>query len=252
MNDHENDAAARIKGVDVSHYNGAIDWKKVKAAGYQFAFLKATEGVDLLDETFEANRRGAREAGLSVGYYHFFRPNDSVDAQVTFFIRTIGRLELDALRPVLDVEDPRIWRPYTVQQRVAMILDWCQKVHKSLGVAPMIYASPKFVDELLENSPQLAEYDLWIANYNVPEPTIPKPWTKWVFWQNTEKGTVPGINGDVDLDWFNGSDISKSRSKENDNTTDDEPGLLARVLFGAIVVLFFVGLIAVLADKFHH
>jgi lysozyme len=252
MNEHNDDAPARIKGVDVSHYNGVIDWKKVKEAGYQFAFLKATEGVDLVDETFAANRRGAREAGLSVGYYHFFRPNDSVDAQVTFFIRTIGRLELDALRPVLDVEDPRIWRHYTVQQRVAMIVDWCQKVKKSLGVTPMIYASPKFVEEILESAPELAAYDLWIANYNVPEPNVPKPWTKWIFWQNNDKGTVPGINGEVDMNLFNGSDISKSRSRDNDDVVDDEPGLLAKILFAGITILFFVGLIAVLADKFHN
>lgn len=251
MNEH-NDVPARIKGVDVSHYNGVIDWKKVKEAGYQFAFLKASEGIDLVDETFAANRRGAREAGLSVGYYHFFRPNDSVDAQVTLFIRTIGRLELDALRPVLDCEDPRIWRPYTVAQRVAMIVDWCLKVKKSLGVTPMIYGSPKFFDEILENSPELAQFDLWLANYNVPEPTVPKPWTKWTFWQNYDKGTVPGINGEVDMDFFNGSDISKSRSKESDETVDDEPGPLAKILFVSIAVLFFVGLIAVLAEQFHH
>lgn len=201
----------RVKGIDVSSHQGTIDWEKVKDAGYQFAFLKATEGIDWVDSTFAANRKGARDAGLKVGYYHYFRPNDTVDEQVKNFVSTVGKAEPDALRLVIDTEDPKIWKPYSVEQRNKMIVDWCQKVQKQLGVKPsvLVYGSPNFFDETLQNNAKLGKFDLWIANYNVPEPTIPKPWSKWTYWQYSEKGKVPGIEGTgVDLDMYNGSNPS--------------------------------------------
>ncbi len=204
------DTVSRVKGIDVSNHNGEIDWKKVKEAGYQFAFLKATEGIDWVDATFAKNRQAARDAGLSVGYYHYYRPNDTVDEQVANFVKTVGKAEPNMLRLVIDAEDEKIWKPYPLEQRVKMIDEWCQKVQKELGVTPQItvYGSPNFFNGMLQNAPQLAKYDLWIANYNVAEPTVPKPWSNWAFWQYTEKGKVPGINGDVDINMYNGTNLN--------------------------------------------
>ena len=205
-------AVARIKGIDVSAHQGDIDWKKVKEAGYEFAFIKATEGGDWIDAKFAQNRQGARDAGLAVGYYHFFRPLRPVEDQVDNFVKTVGQAEPNSLRLVIDTEDDRLWKPYKLEQRIKMIEDWCAGVQKELGVTPQItiYGSPNFFRDMLENSPQLAKYSLWIANYNVAEPSIPKPWTKWDFWQYSEKGKVPGINSDgVDLNMFHGTDLNK-------------------------------------------
>lgn len=206
-------AVKRIKGIDVSAHQGDIDWQKVKEAGYQFAFLKATEGGDWVDSKFAQNRKGAVDAGLTVGYYHYFRPPRPVEDQIQNFVKTVGKVDANALRLVIDTEDEKLWKPYTIEQRIKMIDDWCKGVQKELGVAPQItiYGSPNFFNEVLKNSPELAKYSLWIANYNVPEPIIPKPWTKWDFWQYSEKGKVPGINSDsVDLNMFYGDDLSKT------------------------------------------
>lgn len=202
----------RIKGIDVSAHQGDIDWKKVKEAGYEFAFIKATEGGDWIDAKFAQNRAAARDAGLAVGYYHFFRPPRPVEDQIANFVKTVGQAEPNSLRLVIDTEDERLWKPYTIEQRIKMIDDWCAGVKKELGVTPQItiYGSPNFFRDILQNSPELAKYSLWIANYNVAEPSIPKPWTKWDFWQYSEKGKVPGINSDgVDLNMFHGTDLTK-------------------------------------------
>ena len=204
----------KVKGIDVSSYQSKIDWKQVKDAGYEFAFLKASEGVDWVDPTFAANRSAARDAGLAVGYYHYFRPNDAVDAQVKNFVSTVGKAEPNSLRLVIDAEDPSMWNPYTVQQRAQMIQDWCSGVQKALGVTPQIsiYASPSFVNQILQNAPGLSKYSLWIANYNVAEPNVPKPWSTWDFWQYSDSGNVPGISagGGVDLDMYSGTSLNAS------------------------------------------
>ncbi|MBX9720105.1 MAG: glycoside hydrolase family 25 protein, partial [Candidatus Obscuribacterales bacterium] len=202
----------KVKGIDVSNWQGTIDWKQVKNAGYQFAFMKATEGVDFVDHTFETFRKGARDAGLKEGYYHYFHPEESVAAQVKLFTDVIGKAEPDSLRLVIDAEDPGKWTPYPLAQRVKMVDDFLQGVKEKTGVTPQvsIYCSPNFADKILGNSPILSKYSLWIANYGVDKPTLPAPWGKWDFWQYTDAGKVPGINGKVDLDMFNGTDLSKA------------------------------------------
>ncbi len=202
----------KVKGIDVSNWQGTIDWKQVKNAGYQFAFMKATEGVDFVDHTFESFRKGARDAGLKEGYYHYFHPEESVAAQVKLFTDVVGKAEPDSLRLVIDAEDPGKWTRYPVAQRVKMVDDFLQGVKEKTGVTPQvsIYCSPNFADKILGNSPILSKYSLWIANYGVDKPTLPEPWGKWDFWQYTDAGRVPGINGKVDLDMFNGTDLSKA------------------------------------------
>lgn len=205
------DLVNKVKGIDVSSHQNNIDWQKVADAGYQFAFLKATEGVDWVDSTFAANREGARAAGLKVGYYHYFRPNDPVDDQVKNFVNTVGKVEPDALRLVIDAEEEKMWKPYSQAQRVKMITQWCDEVQKKLGVKPsvLVYSSPNFITDTLGSNPKLGKYDLWIANYHKPEPSVPKPWSNWTYWQYDEHGQVPGVTGeDVDLDVYNGTDLS--------------------------------------------
>jgi lysozyme len=209
------DDVNKVKGIDVSNWQHNIDWKQVKDAGYQFAFMKATEGVTYVDSYFDANRKGAQDAGLKVGYYHYFHPENSVAEQVKLFTDVVGKAEPDGLRMVIDAEDPAMWRRYPVDQRVKMVEDFLQGVKEKVGITPQvcIYCSPSFADEILGNSPSLAKYSLWIANYGVDKPTIPDPWKKWDFWQYTSDGRVPGIDGRVDLDVFNGTDLNQDKMK---------------------------------------
>ncbi|HEY9677244.1 MAG TPA: GH25 family lysozyme [Drouetiella sp.] len=212
-------AASRLFGVDLSHYNGKVDWTKLKKSGISFAFFKASEGATLGDDQFAFNMAQARALKVPCGAYHFFIPATDVDSQVTNFCNQVGKMMPGDLAPVLDCEVPSkwitapetaassqvAWLALTVEQRVDKIVQWCDGVEKKLGVTPMLYASPSFISGTLGSSPRLKKYTLWIANYNVASPTIPAPFTTWAFWQDSETGTIDGVNGKVDHDYFNGT-----------------------------------------------
>lgn len=199
----------QVRGIDVSQWQDDIDWKKVKAGGIQFAFMRVSKGKDYVDPKFAQNRAGALDAGLKIGFYHYFKPGDPVDDQIKTFVSTIGKADPAALRLVIDTEDVKSWAPFTQEERIQKIEQWCKGVEAALGKTPIIsiYGSPNFFDESLKNDTRLSKYDLWIANYNVAEPRVPKPWSKWTFWQYSETGKVPGIKTAVDLDFYNGADL---------------------------------------------
>ena len=202
---------ARPKGIDVSNWQSSIDWKQVKDAGYQFAFMKATEGTEFIDHTFDQFRKEARDAGVKVGYYHYFHPEDPVDQQVKLFCDVVGKAEPDSLRLMIDAEDPAMWKNYTQQQRAQMVEQFLQGVQDRLGVTPQacIYCSRDFADNMLGNAPELKKYSLFIADWGPHDPRVPSPWDKWDFWQYTDAGNVPGIKDKVDLDMYNGTDINE-------------------------------------------
>ena len=201
-----------VRGIDVSQWQETIDWKKVKESGVQFAFMRASKGKDYVDPKFAENRSGALDVGLKIGYYHYFKPGDSVEDQIKTFVNTVGKVDNGSLRLVIDTEDQKAWAPFTPEERIKKIEEWCNGVQAALGKTPIIslYGSPNFLDESLKNDSRLAKYDLWIANYNVGEPRVPKPWTNWSFWQHSETGRVPGIKTNVDLNFYNGTDLNKA------------------------------------------
>lgn len=205
-------APNRLFGIDVSSYQDDVDWNGVKKAGVLFAFIKASEGITLADEKYARNAQLARQVGIPFGPYHFFRPNDDVDAQVNNFCTAVGALQVGDLPPVLDVEIEKIWKPYTLAQRIDMIVRWMTAVEKRLGVKPILYLSTNFAGEILGSSSMLKDYVLWVADYiKGDEPNVPLPWTAWVFWQYFDKATVGGVTGDCDVNWFNGTadDLAK-------------------------------------------
>jgi len=194
-------------GIDVSHHQKVIDWKKVKAAGVSFAFLKATEGGTFVDSMYRTNRAGCNANGIAVGAYHFFRPKTNVQAQVDNFCRTVGKLEAGDLPPVIDVEDPRLWTGISAKAAVDMTIEFIEGIQAKLGsgIKPIVYLSPSFADSVFKNDARLKDYPLWIANYTTgPAPRVPKPWLFWTYWQFTETGSVDGIGGNVDINRFNG------------------------------------------------
>jgi lysozyme len=149
---------------------------------------------------FATNWAEARRAGVVRGAYQFFRPTQNVVAQADLMIDAMHDRERDDLPPVLDIEvDEGL--PMTVVATRALV--WIDRVRSKLGVEPIIYTG---VDLWRRGgATPLANQPLWIAHYAQDCPTLPLPWTRWTFWQHTDRGAVPGIEGPVDLDLFAGS-----------------------------------------------
>ena len=194
-------------GIDVSHHQGDIDWAKVKAAGVNYCFMKATEGSTFKDKKFDFNWNQAKAHGIIRGAYHFFRPNAPVERQVDNLVSKVGKLEVGDLPPVLDAEVPQSWTRFSLSKRLSMIEDWMVGVEEGLGIQPIIYLSPSFADEILKNSQAVKKYILWLAHYTSrTSPRVPGPWDNWVFWQYSESGRLDGITTNtVDLNRFQGT-----------------------------------------------
>lgn len=194
-----------LHGIDLSHHNGEVDWKKVKQSKVAFAFIKATEGVTYNDTEFADNWRGAQKVGIRHGAYHFFSPHESVHKQVNHFLSSIKHQHKGSLPPVLDVEDQSQWRGLSHKQSADKVLTWLHAVHKHTGVIPIIYMSPSFAQDVLGNDKRLAHYPLWIAHYDTRKPDIPQPFKHYSFWQFSEKSHLKGVSGQVDGNYFNGT-----------------------------------------------
>ena len=198
-----------IPGIDISRWQGTINWPAVRNAGKRFAFIKATEGTTLVDPFFAANWKAAKDAGLLRGAYHFFRPLQDAKKQAESFLKTV-KLEAGDFAPVLDLEVSENMKAATIIQRVEI---WITEIEKQTGRKTIIYSGLSFLNDsftIPAGGPPLWAKDhlLWIANYLPPtatQPFMPTGWAKWTFWQHSQTGKVDGISGNVDLDWFNGS-----------------------------------------------
>ncbi len=191
--------AENAQGIDVSQYQGEINWAEVRAAAMAFAFIKATEGETLVDPTFETNWAQAKQQGLLRGAYHFYRPQDDATTQAHFFLSTVGFADGD-LPPVVDIE---VTDGVAASEIVAGLQTWLSVVADSVGRSPIIYTDLSFWNALSTDA--LSAYPLWIAEYGVDQPTMPEGWTQWQFWQYSDSGQVNGVAGAVDLDVFNGT-----------------------------------------------
>lgn len=200
-------------GIDVSHWQGTIDWTKVAAAGKRFVFMKATEDVDYLDPTFQTNRAGARANGLLVGAYHFAQPDASAgDArrEARYFVSVADPQPGDLL-PVLDLETSRGLDQEGVTRWARA---WVAEVRKLTGVIPLVYTSPYGWLTRTGDTPLLARdgAPLWVAHWDVSSPTVPaENWDghDWVVWQHSSTGQVRGISGNVDLDRLAGERLGR-------------------------------------------
>lgn len=190
-----------VKGVDVYEGEGSIDWQKVKAAGYEFAFCKTSEGGDYKDKLWTAARVDSmREAGIKVGVYHFMRPKLGRYGrdEASFFIKTARSagwgLEGD-LRPVLDFEATELSDGKTL----AYLKSAIDEIKTLTGKSPIIYTGGPFWNESTRNYDNSFGCPLWLAAYvKNPDKYVPAAWTKqgWAIWQHTDRGPVPGINVD--------------------------------------------------------
>lgn len=192
-----------IHGIDISHYQGHIDWRELQDAtiqGYpvRFVIMKATEGSSRVDKNFRANFYNAREHGFIRGVYHFWSNNSSPREQAQFFLNNVKLLQGD-LPPVLDVEHKP--KNVSVEDFQQDVLTWLHIVEDHYHVKPIIYTYYKFKTKYLDAS-VFDDYPYWIAHYYVDNVEYGGPWK---FWQHTDAGRLPGISGNVDLDIYNGS-----------------------------------------------
>lgn len=186
-------------GIDVSHYQGAVDWNQVHQAGMSFAFAKATEGLSYVDPEFAANWSGMLAAGLIRGAYHFYDPEADASQQAAHFLAIVGEIGPNDLPPVLDVETTNGVAGSTVW---AGARTWLSTVAQATGRTPILYTSPSFWNASSPD-PTLVSYPLWLADY-AATPTLPNGFAAWTFWQHSQTGSVAGVTGSVDLDVFNG------------------------------------------------
>nr|WP_026929016.1 lysozyme [Glycomyces tenuis] len=201
-------------GIDVSHYQGSINWTSVKNAGIDFAYIKATEGTTYLDPRFDTNYPAAYHAGVIRGAYHFARPSSSSGAaQANFFASNGGAWSADnlTLPGALDLEAPpsgaRCYGLSTTQMR-NWITDFYNTYKSRTGRDMVIYTTASWWNSCTGSWTGMASKSpLWVAHWGVSSPSLPAGWnnTTWTFWQYTSTGSVSGIAGNVDRNNFNGS-----------------------------------------------
>lgn len=195
-----------VHGVDVSKYQGDIDWQQVKESGVAFAYIKATEGGDRADAKFQYNWAAAKAAGIPRGAYHFVYWCRPPHEEIANFAAVVPN-EPDALPPVLDVEATpesrsckrTLYREEAIRDMRAML----EAMERHYGKKPIIYSSVDFYQAILQPD-ALSDYPIWVRSTKY-HPQVRYGSRKWTFWQYRSDGRVPGIVGAVDQNTFNGS-----------------------------------------------
>lgn len=199
----QTNANNQVAGIDVSHYQGTINWKLVANSQVKFAIAKASGGTDYTDPMFKVNWQGIRENELIRGAYHFYYPNIDPVKQANFYLETVGKFLDKDLPPILDIE---LTEGQDSNAIIQGVLRWIKAVEKATGRRPIIYSDNAFAKEYL-SSTELTKYPLWVADYNDEITSLPLPWikTSWVIWQYSEQGQLKGVSNTVDLNKFAGN-----------------------------------------------
>lgn len=192
-----------IHGIDISHYQGKIDWEQLKNAmikgcPVRFVIIKSTEGSSQLDENFRENFNQARDFGFIRGVYHFWSNKSTAREQAYYFLDQVHLTDGD-LPPVLDIEHKPADKSVEDFQRD--VLTWLHIVEDKYHAKPIIYTYYKFKEQYL-SAPVFDDYPYWIAHYYVDKVQYKG---QWKFWQHTDVGKLPGIKGYVDFNIYNGS-----------------------------------------------
>ncbi len=194
-----------VRGVDVSHYQGNIDWKILADEDIDFAFIKATEGSGHVDTRFYENWAAADDTDLKVGAYHFFSFDSPAETQAQLYIETVGDLS-GRLIPVVDIEfyGDKFSNPPKEEELVAELKTLLSLLEAEYGVKPMVYTTYTFYYKYLNG--ELDGYPLWIRNiYFSPNVDMRG---KWTFWQYTDQAMLNGYSGaeeHIDLNVFYGN-----------------------------------------------
>lgn len=189
-------------GIDVSRFQGDIDWQKVANADVKFAYIQISRSLTDIDAKFAYNWRRAKEVGILRGAYQRFQPGQDVIGQAKLFLEKLGPFQAGDLPPMLDVEDAN---GLSASQIAARVKQWMDYVEPRVGVKPLIYTGFYFWRDSVGGA-DFDEHPLWIANYSATCPLVPPTWTRWAFHQYSSTATIPGITANtVDVNKFNGT-----------------------------------------------
>ncbi len=195
-----------VHGIDVSKFQGDIDWNAVASSGVKFAWIKATEGGDRADERFQANWEGAKAAGVARGAYHFVYWCRPPLEEMSFFEQN-APVEQDALPPVLDVEatptSKTCHRHLTQEDAIDEMKVMLEEMERHYGKRPVIYTTVDFYEAILSDG-AFMDYPIWVRSTKY-HPAVKYGSRAWQFWQYQSDGQMPGINGNVDRDVFYGT-----------------------------------------------
>jgi len=190
-----------VRGIDISHHQGTIEWDKIKGQRVHFVYMKATEGGDYKDPEFDRNWKESASVGLARGAYHFFSFCRSGDEQAKNFLATVP-VEVNALPPVIDLEFGGNCRNKPAKEVIVReLLYFMGKVEKTHGTALIIYATHDSYNAFLQGFSH--NNNIWIRDI-LKRPRLPNG-RRWTLWQYANNGRIDGITGRVDLNVFNGS-----------------------------------------------
>ncbi|MDK8193784.1 glycoside hydrolase family 25 protein [Paenibacillus sp. UMB7766-LJ446] len=224
------------QGIDVSHHNGNIDFKKVAADGISFVFIKATQGKSFRSSKFLQFAKDVKAAGLLLGAYHYVDDSagsvEAAKAEARNFYKAIqdaGGISVFDLPPVMDYESNK--NGYSKATITSVAKTFLEEIHSLTGVKPLVYTYPAFIG----NFTGLSSYPLWIARYSNQTPADASGWTRWDFWQYSDGSAggylprgnrkVNGVSGAVDLNEFDGTvaELKRKYLKESEPAKEDKP-----------------------------
>ncbi|NBI62406.1 hypothetical protein D3Z38_04865 [Clostridiales bacterium] len=190
--------AAEHRGIDVSQWQGSINYRQVKNAGIRIVYIKAGEGSGSVDPYFERNYRAAKRAGLDVGFYHYVTARTVAEGrrQARFFTSLIQTKKMEC-RPAMDFEQVS---GLSRDEANAIARAYLRELYRLTKCRPIVYSNAYDAHVLWDQS--LTRYPLWIADYGVREPYTTGKWRHWQGFQYDDKGEVRGIHGHVDLNRF--------------------------------------------------
>lgn len=205
-----------VQGVDVSWHQGPIDWRALAADNVRFAYIKATEGGDHVDERFALNWDDASRAGLYRGAYHFFTLCRSGADQAAHFIATVPKVE-GALPPAVDLEHKGPCRQGpTMTDVVAQTRTFLDLVERHYGVRPILYTTREFHDLHLE---ELRGERFWIRSLFTP-PSFRE--RDWVIWQHHNRANKAGVTAPIDLNAFRGNEAALAAFAGASNSVSEQ------------------------------
>lgn len=193
-----------IHGIDISHYQNEVNWEKLQAIDqlgdtirFQFAFIKATEGLLIEDNMFDEHWEDAKDHDVVRGAYHYFLPDRNAKVQATNFITSV-KLEKGDLPPVVDVEETR---GKTKAEVVAGLKIFLKEIQTHYKVRPIIYSNYNFIEDYLADDFKM--YPFWMAHY-YHDDMVPLDSIQFLFWQHSDKSDLLGVNGNTDANVFTG------------------------------------------------